>query len=48
MLVRIDVDSENTGAREAYESWGSEHYKHFKSQGGPYATLDLRPLVEGA
>jgi GNAT superfamily N-acetyltransferase len=43
LMIRIDVDEGNDGARKAYESWGFEYYRDFVSGGKPYKMMLLRP-----
>jgi hypothetical protein len=49
LLIRIDVDTENFQARNAYEhGWGFEHFRTFVSDGTSYEMLVLRPEVEAS
>jgi len=49
LIVRIDVDTENHKARNAYEKgWGFEHYRTFESSDNSYEMLIVRPEAEEA
>lgn len=47
LIIRIDHDTDNAVAGQAYEAWGFEYYRTFESNGAEYNTLLLRPPAEG-